>query len=313
MKTGRSRRQRGAALLTAILIASLISALAASMIWQQRRAIRLAEAERVRATATWVLRGTLDWARSNLEEDARTRQADKAIDHIGQTWAVPMVEARLATFLSVDGAVVGDDDPEAFVSSTVVDAQSRYDLMRLTVSDGEMALAELAILVRLCQTAGVESDVAKTIADGLRGAAAQDAAAPLRPQTLQQLTWFGVAPAAVAALAPYVTLLPVPEPVNVNTAPREVLAALVEGMDLSTADRLVQLREHEPFITAQAFADQIPELAVSLDRISVSTEFFEVRSRLRLSDRLIEQRTLLQRSADGRMNVVRVEPNAAQG
>ena len=38
-------------------------------------------------------------------------------------------------------------------------------------------------------------------------------------------------------------------PVNVNTAPREVLAAVIKGLDLATAERLVQMRQRAPFKT----------------------------------------------------------------
>ena len=43
------RRQRGAALLTAMVIVTLVATLAASMIWQQWRAVQIEAAERSRA------------------------------------------------------------------------------------------------------------------------------------------------------------------------------------------------------------------------------------------------------------------------
>jgi general secretion pathway protein K len=39
------------------------------------------------------------------------------------------------------------------------------------------------------------------------------------PQRMDQLAWLGLSPATVAALEPYVTLLPSRTQVNLNTAP----------------------------------------------------------------------------------------------
>ena len=56
----------------------------------------------------------------------------------------------------------------------------------------------------------------------------------------------------VQRLTPYLTLLPAPTPLNLNTASREVLSSVVKGMDLATAERLVQLRQRDPFKTLGA-------------------------------------------------------------
>ena len=62
-------RQRGAALLTAMIIVSLIATLASAMVWQQWRAVQVEIAERGRLQATWVLAGALDWSKLILKED----------------------------------------------------------------------------------------------------------------------------------------------------------------------------------------------------------------------------------------------------
>ena len=63
-------RQRGAALLTAMIIVALVATLAGSMVWQQWRAIQVEAAERARTQSAWILSGALDWARLILREDA---------------------------------------------------------------------------------------------------------------------------------------------------------------------------------------------------------------------------------------------------
>jgi general secretion pathway protein K len=79
------RRQRGAALLTAMLTVVLVASMAAAALWQQWRSVEVETAERTRTQSLWILTGALDWARLILREDARSGGAD----HLGEPWAVP--------------------------------------------------------------------------------------------------------------------------------------------------------------------------------------------------------------------------------
>ncbi|MBC7941516.1 MAG: general secretion pathway protein GspK, partial [Chitinophagaceae bacterium] len=97
----RERRQRGAALLTAMIIVTLVATLAAAMVWQQWRAVQVEAAERGRIQAQWILAGAVDWARLILREDARSNNT-KDIDHLGEPWATPLAEAKLSSFLAAD-------------------------------------------------------------------------------------------------------------------------------------------------------------------------------------------------------------------
>ncbi len=64
------RAQRGAALLMAMIIVTLVVTLAGAMVWQQWRAVQVEAAERARTQSAWILTGALDWARLILREDA---------------------------------------------------------------------------------------------------------------------------------------------------------------------------------------------------------------------------------------------------
>ncbi len=289
-------RQRGAALLTALIIVTLVVTLAAAMVWQQWRAVQVEAAERARMQSAWILNGALDWARLILREDARSGRPTA----LTEPWATPLAEARLSTFLAVDKDNT-DDAPDAFLSGVITDAQARYNLTSLLDGSGKVVVAELEALERLCQTVGVASDVATRIATGLRDAQAAgvqsgSSSAPLRPRTLAQLSWLGIDPSTVALLEPYVTMLPVRSAVNVNTTSREVLAAVVKGLDLATAERLLQQRQREPFKTLGAVEAQVPTLApLNPQQLAVTSSYFEVRGKLRLEDRVLEQRSLVER------------------
>lgn len=133
---------------------------------------------------------------------------------------------------------------------------------------------------------------------GTVGAAAavarNDPNAPLMPQTVSQLTWWGLPPASVAALAPYATILPVPTKVNLNTASAVVLWASIDKIDMSDAQRLVQSRDSQHFRSESDAARLIGSQAeLTAATHSVSSSYFEVRGRLRLGTAVVEERSLV--------------------
>jgi general secretion pathway protein K len=303
-------KQRGAALLLAMIILTLVSTVAAGMVWQQSRAIQVEAAERARVQAAWILNGALDWARLILREDARPAAGVNGsaanVDHLGEPWAVPLAEARLSSFLAADRDNTTESGPEAFLSGVINDAQSRYNLRNLLDNEGKLVPAEQRTLQRLCDVAGVPADVGGRIAEGLRAAWAPaegdgDSAAPLPPSRLQQLAWLGIDKAALQRLQPLVVLLPVRTPINVNTAPREVLVAVLDGLDLGTAERLVQLRQRKAFGSLDDLRAQLsPAIKTEETRVGVGSLYFEVFGRLRLEDRILEENSLLERRGGDR-------------
>jgi general secretion pathway protein K len=291
-------RQAGAALLTAMVIVTLIATLAASMVWQQWRAVQVEAAERARAQSQWILGGAVDWARLILREDARSGRPTA----FGEPWSTPLAEAKLSTFLAADRDNT-DDAPDAFLSGRITDMQSRYNLRNL-VGGGPDAEAEARTLRRLFELAGARPEAADALALQLRAAAPPepgasapvDANAPLMPARIGQLGWLGVDADTLARIAPFVTLLPVRTPVNVNTAPREVLAAAIDGLDLASAERLVQARQSAPFRDLAQVAALLPQGGpLDPQRLGVASKFFEVRGRLRLQERAVEERVLIER------------------
>jgi general secretion pathway protein K len=305
--TGLPRRgQRGAAMLLALLILTLVTTLAAGMVWQQWRAIQVEAAERTRTQAAWILSGALDWARLILREDARNRGPTR----LTEPWAVPLAEARLSSFLAVDrdnNSMAENDSLDAFLSGSITDAQSRWNLRRLIDGAGKVVPAELGVLQRLCETAGATSDCAERIAAGLARAWAPAGALQggtpadgvIAPQRLSQLAWLDIDADTLHRLEPWVVLLPNADAtLNINTAPAEVIAAAVDGMSLGSAQRLVQERTRLEFKDvlvppARGFFPAVtPE---KLAGLGVASRFFFVQGRLRLGERVLEERSLVER------------------
>ena len=295
---------RGAALLLALTILALVATLASAMVWQQERSIRVEAAERARTQAAWILAGALDWARLLLREDLRSGNAD----HLGEPWAVPLAEARLSTFLAADRDPTASDIPEVFLSGAIEDLQSRYNVAALIDDEGKVDELQVAALQRLADLAGVPGDTAQRIAAGLAAAQGDDEVdPPLLPQRFAQLAWLGIEPATLQRLAPYVTVLPEAKPVNVNTAPREVLVAAIDGLDLGSAERLVQRRARQPFKSLDELGTELPQGVQALEaRVAVGSSFFAVRARLRMDERVLEQSSVVERQGGGGGREVRL-------
>jgi len=127
--------------------------------------------------------------------------------------------------------------------------------------------------------------------------ASEGSNAPLMPQQVSQLVWLGLSPQTVAAIDPYVVVLPAPTTVNINTASAEVLAASVPSLDLASAKRLVQQRSARFFAKVDDIRQYIPEstAAPDLTKVNVSTGYFEVIARLRLDRIWVQEHSLIKR------------------
>jgi general secretion pathway protein K len=294
------KAQRGAAILTAMLTVVLVATLASAALWQQWRGIEIEAAERSRTQSAWVLTGALDWARLILREDARKGGSD----HLGEPWAVPLAQARLSTFLAADRNQSSDTDnpEEAFLSGSMVDLQSRLNLTNL-VQDGKINDASEKAFQRLFKLLNLPAFELTALVDNLRlsQAATLDAqaagTAPLQPQDLDQLTWLGLSPRSLAVLRPYVTLLPVPTPVNLNTAPAEVIYASVDDFELADAHHLVAARSAAPLA---ALADALKASGRNSAQFnptlhSVTTHYFLVSGYLQVGPTRVGEQSVVQR------------------
>ena len=289
-------------MLTVVLVATL----ATRVLWQQWRAVEVEAAERSRTQAAWVLTGALDWARLILREDARKGGAD----HLAEPWAVPLAQARLSTFLAADrsDALAADETQDAFLSGQIVDLQSRLNVTSL-VQDGQfhtpsrLAFARLFELLNLPQNEldAMTRQVRQALhspagAPALSGGTAA-APAPLWPQEVAQLAWLGLSASSLAALRPYITVLPVPTPVNLNTAAAEVIYACVDAFELADAHRLVRARSatHLSHLGEAGQAAGKVTAQFNERQHSVASRFFEIRGQLQVDQTTVEELSVVQR------------------
>lgn len=291
-------RQRGAAIVTAMLIAALAAVMVTTMFWQQWAAIAREQTARNQTQARWILLGAIDWARIILRADGQS----STVDYLGEPWSVPLAEARLSTFLAAHGQDTAGL-PDAWMEGRIVDAQSRFNLRDIAPS-GAINDVALAAFTRLCASLQLPASVATDIADGVAAStrpvsdSGNTDAQPLPLRSLQDLARLGASVTnALPALAPYVTILPQTTPVNANTAPALVLAAVLD-VNTDTAHRLVQARASSYFRNLGDITTQLPQgsAAPNASLVSVSTGFFDAVARVRIDQLDYAERALIQRS-----------------
>jgi general secretion pathway protein K len=110
------------------------------------------------------------------------------------------------------------------------------------------------------------------------------------------LTVPGFTPVMVERLRPFVIVLPDVTPVNVNTAPAEVLAALVPNMSVSEANSLVVRRQRAAWRDMNYFQAEIGEgRPITPGSAGVRSDWFLVNSRIRLDRAALDAEALIHR------------------
>ncbi|SEA94922.1 type II secretion system minor pseudopilin GspK [Variovorax sp. YR216] len=145
---------------------------------------------------------------------------------------------------------------------------------------------------------GSASTTSTTGTTGTTTASNSPGTGPLMPQHTYQLVWLGLSSSTAAALEPYVTVLPVKTPLNLNTASAEAIYASAPKLDMASAKRLVERRARSYFRSpadASALVQESSTQFTDTNQYSVATSYFEVQARLRLDNAWVEERTLLQR------------------
>ena len=303
--TGHPRQKhRGAALLVALLTVALVATLASAALWRQWQQVAMEQAERDRQQAQWILTGALDWARLILREDARTNQNTGAGDHLAEPWAIGLEEARLSSFLAADKTSDPPPALDAFLSGRITDQQSLLNVANL-VQGNAVSKEGVDAFERLFQQLSLPKAWVLPAAQAwLRASATETATdAPsttttrvLKPQHINQLTWLGWNDTVVQRLAPFVTVLPERTPVNLNTAPPEVLMAVVPRLDRAQAQRIVTQRGLQPFRNLADVAALISGIQTHADWHSTQSRYFVVLGHMRLEDKVLAEESLVVRN-----------------
>lgn len=338
-------QQRGAAIISALLVVALSAILVSGMLWRQQVQVRRIENQRLLAQAQWVSRGALDWTRLILRSEGDT---SAGITYLGGVWGVPIAKTRLSDFLGQIGEVRAQQGAATYLSGSIEDAQAKFNLRNLVASPapGVMQLdtEQIGAYQRLLVSLGLSGQLAKNTAVQVRASLAQSATrfqtvtstsgttatapiqggatgggftdkpgiedgddsaahAPLQMTSVDSLLDIpGYTPEMVARLRPFVTVLPTVSAVNMNTASAEVIAAIVPGMSLSSAQAFVARRQTVFFHNAgdvqlalRGAGAQI--VSVDPNQYDVNTNYFLIHGRVQHERAEVDRTTLVYRDA----------------
>ena len=291
-------RQRGVAIVLAMGVVALAAMAAAAIIVSQSTWARQVELTTDHIQARAVLLAGADWARALLADDRRLGN----VDHLGEPWAL-----KLPPLPVENGELVG----------RIEDQQGAFNLNNL-VTQGKIDIAQLAHLRKLLATLGLPDHLADALADWIDEDhqpqprdGAEDAyyLALDPPYVTANQPLIDVAELALvrgfddnvrARLRPYVAALPGHTAVNVNTAPAEVLSAVVEGLDLGAAQLLVAQRDRAYFRSSDDFLKRLPRGAeAAASDIGVSSNYFTAELRVTIGGAQARGKALLARGASG--------------
>jgi len=309
----RRGRQRGAAVLMALFVATLATIIVSGMFWQQFVLLRTIENQQLIVQSRVLMAGALDWARAMLREDAMR----SSYDGLDEFWAKGLAETRLDQL--GEAATLAS---QASIAGSIEDAQSRLNLRNLLGDDGEIVESELKVLERLCELLGLPQVSAELIALRMKDAfapptagappagvpasgSAATAVRPLPPILSTDLAAIGgLAVEAAARLAPYVVVLDANKTrLNVNTAPAEVIAVQT-GVSLARARAVVAQRERiSHFVDIGNFRNYLGDTGGSAGSdggdagLATTSNYFFVRGQIRLARADIRMEALVRRTA----------------
>ena len=290
--------QRGVAIVLAMGVVALAALTVTSIMVSQSTWSRQVELSAGHVQAQLIMQAGLDWARAVLSDDRRA----STVDHLGEPWAL-----RLPPMPVDNGSLAGH----------IEDQQGKFNLNNLLKGD-KINLVQLAYFRRLLSILALPPALADALADWI------DADSEPQPQDgAEDETYLALQPPYLAAnrplidvaelvlvrgfdngvrarLRPFVTALPRFTAVNANTATAEVLAAVVEGLDLDGARAVVAQRERAYFRDRTDLLKQLPRgLLVATEDISFSSDYFIATTRVTIGGAQARGSALLARGIAG--------------
>jgi general secretion pathway protein K len=287
-------KQAGAAIIVALFVTSLVAIAAIAMITRLRFDIHRTELLLNDAQAKYYAKGSLDWAIEQLNDNLKNSQSqpNKLVDHTPIHSPKNMMNGMM-------------------ISSTIYDAQGRFNLNNLTDPKMQPILIKLIQLIDPKISAAAAQNIAAAVTDWISvttsSSALNDYYIKLKPPyraphhkmtSVSELRLVkGITPEIYAALSHYVTALPDATMINVNNTSAPVMASISPSMSLETAKMVVAHCRATPFTDMPQFQnfDVIKNNPIPADRITLLSSYFLVRTNVTVKQQVYTLYTLLQR------------------
>ena len=289
------RRERGVALIIALLIVAIASGLAAGMIVQNHRAIASVTASFEAGQADRIAEGAIELARAMLGND----EAD--VDSPQDDWGRPLTE------MPVEGGSV---------SLRVVDLQGRLNLNNLIDNEDKVVPLARERLRALLKELDIPPERLDAVADWIdanqiptasgaedgrylgRTPSYRSADRPLRSVTeLRAISDFSAE--EYARLAPHVSALPPGTLLNLNSATEAVVAALGGRGDAPAEGR-------EPASSVEEALSEPPWQGADIEvtGLAVASQYFLCTVTVRLGDTTRRRVAVIERDNGGQTRII---------
>ncbi|MFU8877246.1 MAG: type II secretion system minor pseudopilin GspK, partial [Wenzhouxiangellaceae bacterium] len=265
-------RQRGAALLIALLAVALAAVLATEILERTQRDLARTQAV-LAAERAWQFSAGLD----GLAREWVRRARETGV-------GAELLDGRWSQAFEVAGGGV---------RVRLMDPGGRFNLNVLASPDPELVIAGRQALVRLLRELDLDPALAAEIGGRMRPAGGARPVRLAHPSELERLE--GWTPEVRRRLLPFITVLPDPETrLNLNRTSPEVLAAWVDGLDREQATRLLA---QAPFASLDQ-ALSAPELARLnnsrlVTRLTTESDWFMVHAQVELDGELRDFHSLM--------------------
>lgn len=268
-------QQKGVALLTALLIVAIATSTAIAIAARQHLEIRQTANLLGRDQAYMIALGGEFWAKQVLIED---RQNNKT-DTLTELWA-----SQPAAIAVQGGSIKG----------RIHDQQALFNLNTLVDSNNKQNPLAMGRFQRLLEQQHQDPALALAVADWIdknqtingSGGAEDETYMSSDPPYLtanhpmlsvSELALIkGFSPQTIETLLPWVTVLPKHTPINVNTAPVEILQILAPGLSLIDAQLLANSRQEQGYSSVDDFKRHpvLQNIKLNPDGLSVASEYF---------------------------------------
>lgn len=270
------RRQRGMAVIVAMLVVAIVAVIAAGLVLRQSTALRTLRGEQLRVQIGMAVDAALERAAQQLREDA----AIQATTVAGGPWARPItLQSPLPVQLQLH------------------DAQGLFNLHNL-VRNGTPDAHAQGVFERICAARGVAAGTCAQLRDFM--VARIIAAAPL-PRDVHAVLALAVPegdPAQLQALAPVLTVLPRDTLLNVNTSTAALLSAELPGTDASRVQALLGERDAGRYLLNRGdieFRLKVPPAQMVETQIGIHSEWFLAEGTVQADDARVPFQALIWR------------------
>ncbi|MEC9416077.1 MAG: type II secretion system minor pseudopilin GspK [Pseudomonadota bacterium] len=297
-----SNKNKGVALITAMLIVAITGIISSNLLWENILNTRKTMSTLNQDQAIEVALGAENWIKQILKQDA----INSTTDHLNELWAKKLPN------LPIDGGGI---------SGEIIDLQSRFNINNIIQSDGTLNQNQFNQLHRLLKILNLDPNIANVIVDWIDkdqyptypGGAEDDIYTKMNPpyRTSNQkiititelLSINSMTIESYKLLEPHISAIPISTQINVNTAGSTILSSLDDGVTQNDIQRLINERNPNGF--TDIFTSFKPLLLPeNLSNISDKSNYFQLKLLVNIDSITITMFTTIKREANGDTSVI---------